>query len=133
MRLAAPLLALAAVLGAAGCGSVPADPVRTKVEQFAADARHHDYAAICDGVLATELLERLAAAGISCPGALAQVLSGVRQPVLSIGRVRVRGARAAVLTLSAAAGQRASLAELDLVREAGGWRISSLGSASGLL
>ena len=107
--------------------------MRTKVEQFAADARRHDYDAICDQVLATALLERLAAAGISCPGALSEALSGVSQPVLSIGKTRVQGAHAEVLALSAAAGQKASLTQIDLVRESGGWRIASLGAGASVL
>jgi hypothetical protein len=130
MRLTTLLAAFAVALGVTGCGSGPDAPVRAKVDEFAADARHHDYQAICDQVLATALLERLAAAGVSCPGAVSSALGGVSQPVISIGKVRVNGSRAAVLTLSAAAGQPASLAQIDLVRESGGWRISALGGTS---
>jgi hypothetical protein len=133
MRATAVLVLLLTATGAAGCGAAPSDPVRAKVEQFAADARQHDYAAICDQVLATALLERLAAAGISCPGALSVALNGVSQPVLSIGKIRVQGTRAAVVALSAAAGQRAALTQIDLAREGGGWRITSLGSGASLL
>jgi hypothetical protein len=133
MRATVVLALLTLTLTGAGCGTTPANPVRAKVEQFAADARHHDYDAICDQVLATALLERLAAAGISCPGAVSEALSDVRQPVLSIGKVSVQGTRAAVLTLSAAAGQKAALTQIDLIRESGGWRISSLGSGNGPL
>src|SRR5437588_4313407 len=96
MRATVVLGLVVLVLTGSGCGGAPADPVRAKVEQFARAAQHHYYAAICDQVLATALLERLAAAGISCPGALADALAGVRQPVLSIGKVRVQGTRAAV-------------------------------------
>jgi hypothetical protein len=105
--------------------------VRAKVEQFAHAAARHDYQSICDQVLATALLERLAAAGISCPAAVATALGGVAHPVLSIGKVEVRGSRAAAFTLSAATGQPATLSEIDLVRESGGWRISALGGSAG--
>ena len=133
VRLSVLLIALGLALTVGGCGSAPSSPVRAKIDQFAADARRHDFQAICDQVLATALLERLAAAGVSCPGAVAGALGNAAQPVISIGRVRVSGSRAAAITLSAAAGQAASLSEIDLVRESGGWRISALaGPGSGL-
>lgn len=130
MRTATLLAILLLGVGVSACGQSATDQVRGKVEQFAGDAGAHDYLAICDRVLSTALLERLAGAGVSCPGALQQALGGVRSPVLSIGRIEVRGPRASVITLSAAAGQNASLAEIDLVREAGGWRIDSLGGTA---
>lgn len=130
MRTATLLIVLLAGIAVSGCGQSPNEQVRSKVEQFARDAQAHDYLAICDRVLSTSLLERLAGAGVSCPGALQQSLGGVRRPVLSIGRIRIKGGRATVVTLSAASGQTASLAEIELVRESGGWRIDSLGGTA---
>ncbi|MDQ2761650.1 MAG: hypothetical protein M3Y17_14805 [Actinomycetota bacterium] len=115
-----------ATVALAGCGTGESDRVRAKVEQFAAAAARDNYGEICDQVLATPLLEQLAASGISCESAMRTALGTVSQVTVGIGRITVSGAHARVLTLSAARGQRAVLAEIDLVQESGGWRISAL-------
>ncbi|MDQ6745281.1 MAG: hypothetical protein M3Z27_04595 [Actinomycetota bacterium] len=126
---AVTVVVLAGLLG--GCGTAsPQDQVRAKVDQFAHAAARRDYTEICAQVLSVALLERVAATGISCQETMRLALGGVSNPVLSIGRIKVSGATAAVITLSIAKGQRASLAEIDLSRESGGWRISALGSGS---
>jgi hypothetical protein len=124
---AALLLGVCALTGCGGAS--PSEQVRAKVEQFGRAAAQRDYTQICTQVLATTLLERLAATGTSCPGLMQVALEGVQRPILSIGKIRVSGASAQVVTLSVAAGQPAALAEIDLVHESSGWRISALGSS----
>jgi hypothetical protein len=120
------LLCCACVLG--GCGTSASDQVRAKVEQFVKAAADKDYTTICNQVLAPSLLERLSAAGVSCPEAMQLALGGVRSPTISIGKVRVNGKRASAITLSTAAGQQASIDTIDLVKTGNGWRLASLGS-----
>lgn len=127
---AVTVVVLAGLLGGCGTPPRPQDQVRAKVEQFAHAAARRDYTEICDQVLSIALLERVAASGISCQAEMQLTLGGVSHPVLSIGRVKVSGATAAVITLSLAKGQQASLAEIDLTLESEGWRISALGSGS---
>jgi hypothetical protein len=112
----------------AGCGASETDQVRAKVDQFATASAEKDYGTICDQVLAPALLARLSAAGVTCPQAMQIALGNVQDPTISIGRIRVTGHRAAVITLSAAKGQQASLETIDLIKTAKGWRLLSLGS-----
>ncbi len=120
------LVSCACVL--AGCGTSDAAQVRAKVDQFAAASAAKDYAAICGQVLAPSLLTRLSAARVTCPEAMQIALGNVQDPTISIGRIRVTGRRASVITLSAARGQQASLEAIDLIKTAKGWRLLSLGS-----
>ncbi len=119
---------MAGTLG--GCGGVSQqDQVRAKIAQFVSAAASRDYATICDQVLAPSLLTRLAAGGISCPQAMQIGFGGVSRPTLSIGKITVSGSRAAVITLSTAQGQPASLDTVELIKTGQGWRIASLGGS----
>lgn len=128
MRLAASITLLVCAWGLAGCGTSQSDQVRAKIDQFATAIAGKDYPTICNQVLAPSLLERLSAVGVTCPEAMRIALGGVQDPSVSIGRVRVSGQRASVITLSAAKGQQASLEVIDLIKTAQGWRLESLGS-----
>lgn len=125
-RLRGPILLGAAALSLAGCGSSVRDEVKAKVLEFGHAAASHDYRRICDDVLAPALIRRLRAYGISCERAMRIAFTGVRNPAISIGAVTVKGNGASVITLSMAAGQRASLDRIELIRTAHGWRIASL-------
>jgi hypothetical protein len=118
--------ALAIVLALAGCGTTPGDAVRTKVQQFASATRNHDYKTICTQVLAPDLTARLSTTGVTCEQAMQIALGSVRKPALSIGKVTVTGSTAAVIVLTVAQGQQASLSTIGLTRTGGGWRIASL-------
>ncbi len=122
------LLAAGVALALAGCGSSAHDQVKDKVDQFASAAAAKDYPTICREVLAPALVAHLTAAGITCTQAMRIALGSVRDPTLSIGRIIIDGNKAAAITLTTAAGQRASLQAIDLVKTAHGWRISSLSS-----
>ena len=110
----------------AGCGSSPRDDVKAKVEQFAQATANRDYTTICKEILAPSLLARLTSSGITCPQAMQVALGSLQRPTLSIGKVSVSGSSASVVTLTTAQGQQASIATLELVRTAAGWRIAAL-------
>jgi hypothetical protein len=120
------LLAVAGALSLAACGSNAKDQVKAKVLELGQAAASHHYRRICDDVLAPSLVVRLKAFGISCERAMRIAFTGVRDPAISVGSVTVKGSRASVLTLSMAAGQRASLETIELIDTPHGWRIASL-------
>jgi hypothetical protein len=111
-----------------GCGASPADQVRTEVQQLAQAAAHHSYATICQQILDPSLVSRLVANGLPCIEAMRLAFSHVHDPVVSVGKVIVRGPRAWAYTLTSARGQRATLAVVELRNTAQGWRITSLAS-----
>ncbi len=116
-------------LGLTGCGASARDQVEAKIQQLAQAAAAHDYGTICDQVLAPALVAHFTRNEISCQAAMRVALGTVRDPVISIGSVVIRGRQASVITLTAARGQAASLANIELVQTASGWRIASLGSS----
>jgi hypothetical protein len=122
----ATLLVVTLALG--GCGTSPSDQVRGEVEQLAQATAQRAYGKICNHILAPSLVAHLVSNGIPCAGALTLALRGLRNPVLSVGRVIVRGSRAWAITLTSARGQRAELVAIALHRTPQGWRITSLAS-----
>ncbi len=138
-RTAAPALVLAlwlfvAAAVAAGCGEgAPSDEeaVRAKLTEFAdaTGAGRHDR--LCDEVLAPRLVEEVERqTGRACAAALGEALGEVRDPQLTIGKVRVDGDRASAEVRTVAAGQPPSRDIVELVREREGWRVSSLSGPS---
>ncbi len=126
------VLAFAGV-GAAACGEeAPSDQeaVRAKLTEFADATRGRQYARLCDRVLAPRLITDIERLGRRCPEAMEQALGDVRDPQLTIGRVRVDGDRANAEVRTVAAGQEPSRDIVELVRSKDGWRISSLSGAS---
>jgi len=119
---------VAAALLSAGCGASASDQVKAKVRELARTAAEHNYHRICDDVLAPSLVSRLRSYGISCERAMNIALSGVRDPAISIGSTTVKGSSASVITLSMAAGQKASLETIGLIKTSHGWRVASLRS-----
>jgi hypothetical protein len=128
MRVAAGIMVVSSACVLAGCGTSEAGQVRAKINQFATASAAKDYSTICDEVLAPSLLQRLSAAGVPCRQAMQIALGTVQDPTISIGRIRVTGERATVITLSAAKGEQASLEAIDLIKTGKGWRLLSLGS-----
>jgi hypothetical protein len=122
----AVLVVAALLLG--GCGSSPSDQVRAEVVRLAQATADRSYDTICNQILAPSLLTHLASNGIPCPQAVRVALSGVRNPVVSVGKVIVRGSRAVAITLTSARGQKAEVVAIELQRIGPGWRIASLGS-----
>jgi hypothetical protein len=110
----------------AGCGASAHDQVQSKVSQFLTAISAHDYRTLCTQVLSPSLLARLKNGGISCEQAMRISLSGVHDPILSVGRITVNGSTAQAITLSGARGQRGAFESINLIDAGHGWRISSL-------
>jgi hypothetical protein len=125
------ILAALALLLVAGCGDTgptPEEQVRSTVTEFGRATAAKDYDALCDHILAPELIEEAESIGLPCEVALQRALGEVKDPRLTIGRVEVRDERATAQVRTAASGQDPSEDTLELVRVNGRWRIASLGS-----
>jgi hypothetical protein len=128
VRYLAPALALLLVAGCGDRGPTPEEQVRAKVMEFGRATAAKDYQALCDRILAPSLIEDVTSIGLPCEVALEQGLGDVRDPRLTIGRIRVQGERASAEVRTSATGQEPSRDTLRLVKLEGTWRISSLGS-----
>ena len=128
MRILAALVALLVVVGCGDSGPTPEEQVRSAVTEFGRATAAKDYDALCDHILAPELIEEAESIGLPCEVALQQALGDVEDPRLTIGRVEVRDERATARVQTAASGQDPSEDTLELVRVNGRWRIASLGS-----
>jgi hypothetical protein len=118
------LVASAAVL--AGCGSSDSDQVRSKVQQFEQAVSSHDAKTLCQQVLAPSLAGRFEVEGLTCEQGLTKFYFGsVEKPTLSVGRITIGHGTAAALVLTGAHCQRLALAQLNLIKTSGGWRINS--------
>ena len=123
-------LALAAVAAAwAGCGEqAPSETaqVRETLAAFGKATAAKDYQALCDRLLAPDLIADLKKIGLPCEIALQQGLGDVREPRLIIGAVTVTGKKANAEVRTSAAGQAPSRDTIALVKTDKGWRIASL-------
>lgn len=129
MRCAIGAMSVCAALLLAGCGSAQ-QAIQSKVQQLSQAASARDYGTICRQVLSPAFVERIVLnTQLSCEEAVRVALSRVRDPMISVGKIVVRGRQASAITLTLARGERASLAVIDLVDTGDGWRISSLGSS----
>jgi hypothetical protein len=102
--------------------------VRAEVQNLARAAGQRSYGTICQQILAPSLVAHLVKNGISCEQGMRLAFSGVKHPVVSVGKVIVRRSRAWAITLTSAQGQRATLVAIELEKTAQGWRITSLAS-----
>ena len=120
--------ALACALAVAGCGTGPSDEeqVRDTVTELGRATQAKDYQALCDRILAPNLIDELREVGLPCEVALQQALGEVREPRLTIGEITVDGDRARAQVRTSAAGQRPSQDVVELVRVGDDWRISAL-------
>jgi ABC-type glycerol-3-phosphate transport system substrate-binding protein len=129
-RLVAVASAVAVAAGLAACGGrsarEEAAAVRVTLSQLQRATRTHDYATLCRRVLSRELVRKVAGAGLPCDVALRAGLQGVHRPRVKVEQVKVDGDRALAQIRSTAAGQKPSIDVIQLVREGGGWRVSSL-------
>jgi hypothetical protein len=128
MRLARGIVLLGTAYALTGCGSSPRQQVEAKVQQFAHATASHNYATLCNDVLAPQLVAHLTAAGISCRQAMRIFTSSVQNPTISISKVTVRGSTATAVVLAAATGQTSSIESVELVDTPHGWRLASLAS-----
>lgn len=112
----------------AGCGASASQQVQAKVQQFARATANQDYRALCDDVLAPELVDHLTAAGLSCVQAMRIFVSSVQNPTISISKVSVHGSTASAVVLASATGQKATVESIQLIDTKHGWRLASLAS-----
>jgi Putative lumazine-binding len=128
VRFLAPALALLVLAGCGDAGPTPEEQVRTTVSEFGRATAAKDYTAMCDRLLAPKLIEDVTQVGLSCERALRRGLSGVQDPRLTIGQVKIDGDSATAEVRTSAAGEEPSKDTLKLVKLNGTWKISSLGS-----
>jgi len=121
-------LALAvAVLTLAACGKERAtDAVHKTVDRFGKAVADHDYEELCDDLLAGNLILALEERGVPCELALKTGFGDAKNPKISVKTVAVNGDRALVSVHSTAANQPPSDDTINLVKEHGKWKVSSL-------
>ena len=118
--------ALAAALALAGCGNDNEQQVRDTLDVFGQATLHKDYQTLCDRVFATDLVKRVEAIGLPCEEAMRLALRTVQKPTLSVRSVKVTGVNAYASVRTGALGQTPSDDTIQLHRDHGVWRISSL-------
>jgi hypothetical protein len=128
VRLLAPALVLLVLAGCGDAGPTPDEQVRATVGDFGRATAAKDYRALCEEILAPQLVDKVTQVGLPCETALRRGLGKVRDPHLTIGRVQVEGDRATAEIRTSAAGEQPSKDTLKLVNVNGTWKISSLGS-----
>jgi Putative lumazine-binding len=124
-----PLLLVVAACVLAGCGeSGPTDEqrIRAALDEFGRATAERDYRALCDRILAPELIETVERVGLTCELALQKGFEDVEDPRLTVGAIDVQGERATAEVRSSATGEAPSQDTVELVRVGDGWRIASL-------
>ena len=128
VRYLAPALVLLILAGCGESGPTPEEQVRSTVAEFGRATAAKDYAALCDRLLAPELIEEVESIGLPCERALRRGLGDVEDPRLTIGRIEIRDNEASAEIRTSAAGEEPSQDMLRLVNVNGVWKISSLGT-----
>jgi hypothetical protein len=128
VRYLAPALALLILAGCGESGPTPEEQVRSTVAEFGRATAAKDYTALCDHILAPELIEDVESIGLPCERALRQGLGDVEDPRLTIGKIVIRDDAATAEVRTSAAGEKPSQDTLELVNVDGTWKISSLGT-----
>ena len=128
VRYLAPALVLLILAGCGESGPTPEEQVRSTVAEFGRATAAKDYTALCDRLLAPELIEEVESIGLPCERALRRGLGDVEDPRLTIGKIEIREDRASAEIRTSAAGEEPSQDTLELVNLDGTWKISSLGT-----
>ncbi len=117
----------------AGCGDDDPEPVSGAAKQVAATVarlqlltERKDFQVICRELFTADARRR--AGGNDCPKLLAETGNDVRTPRIELLSVTIDGDRARAKVRTSARGQAPVEDELELFRERGGYRISSLTS-----
>ena len=104
--------------------------MRQTLQRFGQAVAAKDSTRLCNGLLAKELLNRLAQAGVPCDVALSRGLAGATEPTLRVVKVNVRSDRLAFAVVRTdAANQQPSTDTFRVVKENGHWRVGSLAGA----
>jgi ketosteroid isomerase-like protein len=120
------LLSAGAVCVLAGCGSSPADQVRSTLRGFADATAKRDYQALCDDYFSPALVDQVEQAGLPCEAAIRPEISATKSPKLKVQSVKVTGDKALAQIHTSAANQPPSDDTIQLVKVKGHWRIASL-------
>jgi hypothetical protein len=128
VRYLAPAIALLILAGCGESGPTPEEQVRSTVAEFGRATAAKDYTALCDRILAPELIEDVESIGLPCERALRRGLGEVEDPRLTIGEIVIRDDEASAEIRTSAAGEEPSQDTLQLVNLDGVWKISSLGT-----
>jgi hypothetical protein len=128
VRYLAPALVLLILAGCGDQGPPPEEQVRATVTDFGRATAAKDYQALCDRILAPDLVEDVESIGLPCEVAMRQGLGDVEDPRLTIGQITVGDDEATVEIRTSAAGEEPSRDTLKLVNLDGTWKISSLGT-----
>lgn len=123
--LAPPVLALG-LLSGCGSGSSAQTQVRATLDRLGQAVAAHDYATVCDKLLAPSLTDQFSAIGLPCATGLARGFGAARSPKLTVRSVSVSGTRATAVVHTTAANQPASDDTVGLERVQGSWRVSAL-------
>jgi hypothetical protein len=94
------------------------------IEQLERSIAAGEFERICSELLSSEV--RRQAGGGECPAMLERTSAGVKRPRIEVKEIRIEGATAAVDVVTVAQGEARAKDTIRLVREAGGYRISSL-------
>jgi hypothetical protein len=100
--------------------------VRETLDRYAVASRDKDYQALCDELLASELVEQIRRGGLPCEVALRIGLKDRRNPRLTVLAVEVNGDQALARTRTSAVAEPTSVDTIRLVDQDGRWRIASL-------
>ncbi len=118
---------MTAALALVGCGGrSPSDAVRVTLTRFGQATDRHDYATLCRDIFTPELVQGLLDRGLPCERALQIGLADVTGARLQVQRVAVHGDHADAIVRSTATGEASTNDTVELVREAGSWRIARL-------
>ena len=116
-----------------GCGEDDPEPVKGAPKQVARTiarlqllTERKDFQVICRELFTADARRR--AGGRDCPKLLAETGNDLRAPRIELLSVTIDGERARAKVRTSARGQAPVEDEIELVRERGGYRISSLTS-----
>ena len=105
------------------------EQVRETLDRYAEATREKDYQTLCDDLYASQLVDRIRAAGLPCEVALRTGLEDRQNPQLQVLSVEVTGDTANARVRSTAAGEVPSVDTVGLVQEDDDWRVASLSEA----
>ena len=121
-----PVLVTCALTACGGDRQSDEQQVRATLAEFERATAARDYRALCERVLAPQLIRSVTEVGLTCELALEKGFEGVEDPHLTIGTIAVDEDSATAEVRTSAAGQAPSQDTLELVRLGDGWRIASL-------
>jgi hypothetical protein len=133
MRYAVTFALCAVVVAASGCGGGDDDgpdagglaqEASAVIDELERAIARGEFERICAELLSAEV--RRQAGGGECPAMLERTSAGVKRPRIEVKKIQIKGSTAIVQVETVAQGQARVPDTIRLIREAGGYRISSL-------